>query len=203
MMDEDIDPCTLEIIKPEEKIIINKQKYNIKSIYRWVIYLKNVKDPLRNNVTDDDRQRIVNTYNNLPLSEDEIKCIINHLLNNKLKYESLSLRLRSNREVTLTAVKKLGSYLAFVPEKFRDDKEIVLTAVSKWGLSLENVSNNLKNDPEIARPWNHILRIWSLYRMGLAMGLIENLARYNFFGKSCHLFKGNLSIKDCVNINVL
>ena len=30
-MDEDIDPCTLGNIKPEEKIIINKQTYNIKS----------------------------------------------------------------------------------------------------------------------------------------------------------------------------
>ena len=56
MMDEDIDPFTLENIKPEEKIIINKQIYNIKSIYRWIIYMKNVKDPLRNDVTDDDRQ---------------------------------------------------------------------------------------------------------------------------------------------------
>lgn len=134
MMDEDIDPCTLENIKPEEKIIINKQIYNIKSIYRWVIYMENFKDPLRNDVTDDDRQRIINTYNNLPLSEDEIKCIINHLLNNKLKYELLSLRIRSNREVTLIAVKILGFNLAFVPEKFRDDREIVLTAVSKWGI---------------------------------------------------------------------
>ena len=26
-----------------------------------------------------------------------------------------------------------------------------------------------------AKPWDHILRIWCLYRVGLAMGLIENL----------------------------
>ena len=45
MMDEDIDPCTLENIKSEEKIIINERKYNIKSNF---IYMRNVKDPLRN-----------------------------------------------------------------------------------------------------------------------------------------------------------
>ena len=30
-----------------------------------------------------------------------------------------------------------------------------------------------------AKPWDHILRIWLLYRMGLAIGLIENLARFS------------------------
>jgi len=62
MMDEDNDPCTLENIKPEERIIINERKYNIKSIYKWVIYMRNVKDPLRNKVTDDDRQRIITLF---------------------------------------------------------------------------------------------------------------------------------------------
>ena len=31
-----------------------------------------------------------------------------------------------------------------------------------------------------AIPWIHILRIWLLYRMGLAMGLIKNLARFKY-----------------------
>jgi hypothetical protein len=32
-----------------------------------------------------------------------------------------------------------------------------------------------------AKPWIHILHIWFLYRMGLATGLIENLAHFNYY----------------------
>ena len=47
-----------------------------------------------------------------------------------------------------------------------------------------------------ARPWTHILRIWFLYRMGLAMGLIENLARFissERFSRSHNRYKSNFN----------
>ena len=49
---------------------------------------------------------------------------------------------------------------------------------------------------DLSKPWDHILRIWLLYRMVLATGLIENLARFTV----CHdnlylLINGPLVIK--------
>jgi len=47
----------------------------------------------------------------------------------------------------------------------------------------KNVTMKRANRPRsmrdlCAKPWDHILRIWLPYRMGLAMGLIKNLARF-------------------------
>ena len=52
-----------------------------------------------------------------------------------------------------------------------------------------------------AKPWIHILRIWFLYRMGLAIGLIENLAR--FINRANKIYNSIIIIISSSSFNII
>ena len=68
------DPINLENLldrNPEYRITVNGRCYDIRDIYTWTIELGKPFDPLKNPVSPIDRQRIIDTFNNIPLTVEE------------------------------------------------------------------------------------------------------------------------------------
>ena len=75
---------------------------------------------------------------------------------NKLQYtmsnfNSVSDRLKNDKEFIGEVVARWRNTFEFIPDKFKDDKEIVLKAMKTDGISLEFVSDRLKEDKEVVR----------------------------------------------------
>ena len=73
---------------------------------------------------------------------------------NKLQYtmsnfNSVSDRLKNDKEFIGEVVARWRNTFEFIPDKFKDDKEIVLKAMKTDGISLEFVSDRLKEDKEV------------------------------------------------------
>jgi len=75
---------------------------------------------------------------------------------NKLQYtmsnfNSVSDRLKNDKEFIGEVVARWRNTFEFIPDKFKDDKEIVLKAMKTDGISLEFVSDRLKEDKEVVK----------------------------------------------------
>jgi hypothetical protein len=79
----------------------------------------------------------------------EIEKAIRKVSANGKQLENLGDKLKSNKEVVLTAVKQNGGALCYASENLKNDKEVVLAAVKQDGDALRYASENLKNDKEV------------------------------------------------------
>jgi hypothetical protein len=112
-------------IIPEHRITINNNCYEIEDIYKWTIDMNKSKDPLRNPISQIDRNRIIDSYNNLPLTLEEEQEFINKIINGTFIYDNASEKVRQNKSVTLAAVLKNGLSLQYASSILRADKEVV------------------------------------------------------------------------------
>ena len=64
-------------------------------------------------------------------------------------FESLSDRLKNNRNVVLSAIKQDGLALLNAPARFKSDKQVVLNAVRQNGNIIDHVDPKLQHDPDI------------------------------------------------------
>lgn len=78
----DEDPITFEEIEKDKFIIIHNKIYNIESIYKWVILFNNYKCPFRIDITEYEKNNIINTYNKFYQDKDKYE------YNNKIYYDS-------------------------------------------------------------------------------------------------------------------
>lgn len=60
-------------------------------------------------------------------------------------------RLRADREVVLTAVRKWPANLKYAAPDLRDDKTVVIEAVSRVGFALQFASDRLRSDKAVVR----------------------------------------------------
>lgn len=81
--------------------------------------------------------------------EEIYKAIDQVRFKNDFSYASLSRSHRSNKEITLKAVSRVGMNLAFASKELRNDIDVVLNVVQNYGFAIEHVSDRLKNDLEV------------------------------------------------------
>ena len=81
--------------------------------------------------------------------KDDYDVVLTALKENSFAIEHASERLKNNKELALLAVKEYGYPLEHVSERLKNDKEVVLAAVKANGRALEYASNELKNDKDI------------------------------------------------------
>jgi len=65
--------------------------------------------------------------------------------------ESMSERLKKDREIVLYCVSELGNKLQFASTDLQDDYDVVLTAVKNEGNALKYASERLRTDPKIVK----------------------------------------------------
>jgi hypothetical protein len=63
--------------------------------------------------------------------------------------EFASEKLKDDKQLVLTIVKKNGFVLAYSSERLKDDKEVVMAAVQTDGWSLQYASDRLKDDYDV------------------------------------------------------
>lgn len=63
-------------------------------------------------------------------------------------YESISDRLKNDRDVVLKAFSNCGNLYYSVPKQFADDKEVILTAAKQNSFAFNWVSSEIKNDKD-------------------------------------------------------
>jgi hypothetical protein len=81
----------------------------------------------------------------------EIEKAIRKVSANGKQLEKLGDKLKSNKEVVLTAVKQNGGALCYASENLKNDKEVVLAAVKQNGTSFYWASAKLKSDKEFVK----------------------------------------------------
>ena len=115
---------------PDNRITVNSQCYNIIDIYKWVIVMGKRDDLYHVPIKPEDIQRIRDTYNNRSLTVEDEQEFINRIRSRENIYKSATLQIRSNKNITLEAIRQDEYALKFASEELKADREVVLAAVT-------------------------------------------------------------------------
>jgi hypothetical protein len=103
--------------------------------------------------------------------QDDIDIVISAVSGFSLALEFASLRLRSNKEVVLTAVTSSGDALPYVADVLKDDYDVASRALSNSNVAYKYISPRLQNDESLA--------MLTVTRNGLTLQLMNSKMKNN------------------------
>lgn len=142
-----------ENIPKEHLININGTLYHIETIYKWIIINNNDIDPLKNYVSDENIERIKNTYDEFNIknyldNDNNEDYIIYQIKNNKIHYKDLSEKDKNNKKIILEIYSPI--VVKYFSDELKNDKEFALQILKINGYGIQYLSDELKNDSQVA-----------------------------------------------------